>query len=140
MLRLRLVTPDRILFEQEVDSVSLPTVDGEVTILSHHASLAALLVSGIMRYRSGDTVEEAAVSGGFVHIERDGTVLVLADTAERGEELDVSILETAKARAKEAVQKAASKDDLSFAMAAAGLERELARYRLAIKHRGRKKA
>jgi len=134
-LHFKLVTPDRVLLDTEVSSVSLPTPDGEITVLNHHIPLATLLVPGIVRTKKNGVEEEVAVSGGFVEIKRDGTVMVLADTAERGQELELSVIEEAKKRAQAVVNNAARQDDEAFAAAAAGLERELARYRVASRHR-----
>jgi F0F1-type ATP synthase epsilon subunit len=75
------------------------------------------------------------VSGGFIHIEQDGKATVLAETAELGHELDLSVIEEAKKRAEDVMKRAVSADDVSFAAAAAALERELARYKVALKHR-----
>lgn len=136
-MRFRLVSPDRTLIDDEVISVSLPTLQGQITVLSVHAALASVLVAGIITVkREGKPNEEVAVSRGFIQIE-ENVATVLADTAERGEDLDVAVIEEAKQRAEQVMKSAASKDDVSFAMAAAALERELARYKLAIKYRRR---
>ena len=135
MINVRLITPDRVLFDQSAESISLPTVEGEITVLSHHAPLTALLVPGIIQLQHASTKEELAVSGGFIHVEAGSKVMVLADTAERGQELDLSVIEQAKERARQVMQQAVNTDDVAFAQAAAALERELARYRVASKHR-----
>lgn len=134
-LHLKLITPDRSLLDEEVSSVSLPTADGEITVLPHHIPLATLLVPGIVRAKRDGTDDEIAVSGGFVEVKKDGTVMILADTAERGQELDLSVIEEAQQRAKAVMSNAARQDDESFAAAAAGLQREIARYRVATRHR-----
>ena len=135
-LHFRLVTPERVLMDQDVVSVSLPTMDGEITVLQNHAPLAATLVAGIARVRKADgTEEDVAVSDGVIHVDEKGVISVLAQTAEHGRELDLSVIEEARQRAMKLMTQAASQDDVAFAAAAAGLERELARYRLATKHR-----
>ncbi|HEU0050457.1 MAG TPA: ATP synthase F1 subunit epsilon [Patescibacteria group bacterium] len=139
-LRFKLVTPDRVLIDEDVQSISLPTPDGEITILPNHVPLASLLVPGIAHVVREQGAEEIAVSSGFIRVGNDGTVNVLADTAEQGHELDLSIIEEAKKRAENVMKQAVMKDDASFAQAAAGLEREMARYKLAIKHRSGKGA
>jgi len=134
-LKFKLVTPDRSLFDEEAASVTLPTSEGEVTILPHHAPFTALVTAGIAHLTKADgKMDEVAVSDGFVHVTQSGEVTVLTDTAERGFELDVSTIEQAKERAKELMKKTAAMDDVSFAAAAAALEKELARLRLAHKH------
>ncbi len=134
-LHFELITPERVVFKQEVDQVTLPTQQGEISILSNHVPLVASLVAGVARLKVGDIEEDVAVSGGFIEISADGKVRVLADTAERGHELDLSIIEQAKQRAEQVMNEVVRSDDAAYAAAAAGLERELARYRVVSKHR-----
>jgi len=108
----------------------LPTAQGEITILPGHISLVAALVPGIARLKAGGREEEVAVSGGFIQVGKD-RVRVLADTAERGEELDLSVIEEAKQRAEKVMKEAVRLDDNSYAAAMAAMGRELARYKLA---------
>jgi F-type H+-transporting ATPase subunit epsilon len=138
MLKFKLVTPERVLFEQEAASVSLPTVQGEITILPKHESLVAALKPGVAKFIYPDgKVEDIAVSGGFIQVEND-QVTVLADTAERGEELTLEAIEQAEQRAREVMKQTKFADANSYAAAAAALERELARYRTAQRHRARR--
>jgi len=134
-MKFKLVTPDRVLADKEVKAATLPTADGEITVLPGHALLASLLVPGIIKLQTDSGTEEVAVSGGFINVGPDGTVDVLADTAEQGHELDLAVIEQAKERAKQAMKEAIGKDDTAFAMAAAALERELSRFKLAMKHK-----
>ena len=137
--RLKLLTPERTLSEEDVLSVSLPTLTGEITILSGHVALASLLVAGVVRIKRSAGEEELAVSGGFIQVSDKGqNVTVLADTAERGHELDLIALEAAKERARQVMREAIKQDDVSFAAAAAALERELARHRVASRHQAHK--
>jgi F-type H+-transporting ATPase subunit epsilon len=136
-LTITLTTPERQVLSVMGESISIPTVEGELTILPGHAPLVALLVSGMATVRRGSEEEYLAVSGGFVQIEKD-TVAILADTAERAEELDVAKIEEARERARALLTEERRKDDVSAAAALAGLERELARLRVAQKHRTRR--
>ena len=137
MIHFELVTPERVVFKQEIDAVTLPTSEGEITVLPGHIPLVASLTAGIARLKKGNVEEDVAVSGGFIEIQTGDMVRVLADTAERGIELDLKTIEEAKARAEKVMSETARTDDVGFAMAAAALERELARYRVARKHTGR---
>ncbi len=137
MIHFELITPERVVYRQEADQVTLPTAQGEITVLPGHASLVAALVPGIARLKTKGTEEEVAVSGGFIEVGND-KVRVLADTAERGEELDISVIEEAKKRAEKVMQEAARQDDVSFAAAMASMEREMARYKLAKRRRAPK--
>jgi F-type H+-transporting ATPase subunit epsilon len=84
-----LVTPERVVFEGEVQSVSLRTDDGEAAFFAGHTPLIGALVPGVVRFQREDGSEErAAVHGGFVQVEGD-SVVVLAPIAELAEEIDV---------------------------------------------------
>jgi F-type H+-transporting ATPase subunit epsilon len=139
MLHFSLITPERILFQEEAVSVTLPTADGEITVLPNHAPLVAALVPGVAALvRADGLAEDMAVSGGFIKIERGSKVTVLADTAERGQELSLNVIREAKERADAVMKRAVTRDDAAYALAAASLERELARERAAIRHARRK--
>ncbi len=134
MINFELVTPERVLFREEIEAVTLPTMQGEITVLNHHAPLVAVLVAGVAQLKLAHGSEEVAVSGGFIQIS-DNHVRVLADSAERATELDLTAIEKAKERAEQVMKDTARTDEKAFAMAAAALERELARYKVATKHR-----
>lgn len=136
----QLITPERVVFKEEVEQVTLPTALGEITILPNHEQLVASLVPGVARLKTKKGDEEVAVSGGFIEVSSGNNIKVLADTAERGFELDLSSIEQAKARAEQVMRETARTDDASYAAAAAALERELARYKVAHKHRGARKS
>lgn len=132
-LQLKIVTPERLVYEAQVDSVTAMTTAGEVTILLGHISLVAPLRAGEMRIKIGNEEEFLAVSTGFLEV-RDGKIVsVLADTAERLEELELSKIEEAKQRAEAMLKEKKFADDRAFADAAAHLERELARYKVAMR-------
>jgi len=136
----QITTPEREVYSDEVDQVTLPTLDGEITILPNHLPLVSVLVAGEARVVSGGEETLMAVSGGFIEVQPDSKVIVLADTAERAEELDIEKIEEAKKNAEKALEEKRDLDDESFAEAAAALERELARLRVARKkYRGTKR-
>lgn len=130
-----LVTPERLVMREEVDQVTIPTQDGEITVLPHHAALVANLSAGVMHLMRGSEEEDVAVSGGVVQIGEGGRVRVLAETAERGHELELEAIEEARARAEKVMSEAVRTDDVSFAAAAAALERETARLKTARRYR-----
>lgn len=136
--RFELLTPERNVFERDVDQASVPTTEGEITVLTHHIPLVALLAPGIIRILHRGVEEEVAVSGGFIHVQPDGALRVLADTAERGQELNLSVIEAAKSRAEQVMKDVVRADDTAYAAAAAALEREVARYKVARKHHASK--
>lgn len=132
-LTLKIVTPERIVFEGAVDSLSAMTEMGEVTILPNHVPLVTLLKAGEMRAMVGKELLLLAVSTGLLEVRAGNQIVVLAQTAERSEELELAEIEAAKARAEEALSEARKRNDVSFADAAAHLEREMARYKVVLK-------
>lgn len=138
-LQFELTTPERIVAKEETDGVTLPTKEGEITVLPGHVPLVAVLVPGMMTLFKGDQEEYLAVSGGFVEVQPGSKLIVLADTAERASELDLQKVEEAQERARLLLTEKRHADDISSASAVAALERELARVRVAKKHRSRKR-
>jgi F-type H+-transporting ATPase subunit epsilon len=132
MLKLKIVTPQKTLIETEVDSVSLPTPLGEITILPHHIPYASILSSGEIRFKTGRKIEFIAISSGFVEMSAANQVVVLVDTAEFGHEIDLKQAEDARERARTLMS---SKDAQSQAQASASFQKQLARIRVARKHR-----
>lgn len=132
-LHYSIVTPERIVEEGEADSISVMTMLGEITVLAHHVPLLALMQAGEMRIRHEGREELLATSTGMLEVRQDGSVVILADTADREDELEIEAIEAAKKRAEDALKEARNRNDVSYADAAAHLERELARYRVALK-------
>jgi F-type H+-transporting ATPase subunit epsilon len=132
MIKFELVTPERVVFRTEIDQATLPTKEGEITVLANHAALVAELVPGVVHLVRGKTEEDVAVSGGFIQV-GDNRIRVLADTAERGVELKLEAIEQAKERAEAVMKETVRSDDTAYAAAAASLERELARFKVAKK-------
>jgi F-type H+-transporting ATPase subunit epsilon len=129
----RIITPERVLSEEDVDSVSLPAADGQVTVHTHHTAYVGLLQPGVVYIRRAADAEgeEVAISGGFAKVEEGGkTLTLLVETAEKAQELDAKVIEAAQARAKQVMESTAKYDDASFAAAAAALQREMARARV----------
>ncbi len=89
MIKLEIVTPSKKVFDDTVDSVTVPTMTGEVGIFPNHAPLISTLRSGILSYMRGVTVEKMVISGGFVEVSAN-KVSVLADIAETAEEIDAT--------------------------------------------------
>jgi F-type H+-transporting ATPase subunit epsilon len=134
-LTLQIITPERVVFEEDgVDSVTLPGSEGQLTVLPRHAPLMTALQPGELVLRKGGDEVEIAVSGGFLEV-RDDKVTVLADTAERSEEIDAERAERARREAEE--QLANRQGDIDVARVMAALERAQARVRVA--ERGRRR-
>jgi F-type H+-transporting ATPase subunit epsilon len=98
-LRVEIVTGEReVLVEDDVDMVVAPGIEGQLGILPQHAPLVTTLAPGELRIVKGGSEEDFAVSGGFLQVGPD-RVMVLADTAERSEEIDIARAEEARRRA-----------------------------------------
>ena len=135
MLKFRIVTPERVVFEEEVDQVTMMTRNGEITVLPHHLPLVTILEPGELRYKKNNEEHFLAVSGGFVEVKSDNTLSILADTAERADEIDLARAEAAKAKAERLMQEARSKADVDFVAVQANLERALNRLKVGNKYR-----
>jgi F-type H+-transporting ATPase subunit epsilon len=93
-----IVTPERIVYTNEVEMVVVPTIDGEIGILPLHAPLVGALKPGEVRIKFGDTTEWFAVSGGYIQVHED-KVIILADDAIIASQIDVERARQAKALA-----------------------------------------
>jgi len=141
-LKLKIVTPERLVLEEMVDQVTLPSSEGEITILPDHIPLITGLTSGDVVAKSGVEEVPMAVVGGFVEVKKneDGVteVAVLADFAEHIAELSEEKIAQAKARAEELKKQMENKELVDFEHFAAELERSLTRVKIADKWRTKK--
>ncbi len=133
-LQLLLVTPDRRLVDEVVDEVQLPGLEGYLGILPGHAALLTELGVGEMSYRRGNETHYAAVIGGYAEVLPD-RVTVLAEIAERAEEIDEDRARAARERAEKRLAKAGD-PDTDWNRAAAALKRALVRLQVAAKGGG----
>jgi len=136
-IRLDIVTAERAVYSEDVDMVIAPGVEGQLGILPHHTPLMTTLQAGELRVRKGGEEVSLAISGGFLEVRPD-RVVVLADAAERAEEIDVARAEKAKRRAQErlAEKRAPGIDE---ARTEVSLRRSLARLKVAAAVRRRRK-
>ena len=129
-LMLEVVTAEREVFSGEVDSVIAPGLGGELGILPRHAPLVAMLQAGELRFRRSDEETNLAIGGGFLEV-ANNRVIVLADSAERAEEIDLARAQEAQERARTLVAERGSADRAGFEQALAELRREQIRIRVA---------
>jgi F-type H+-transporting ATPase subunit epsilon len=115
-LKLEIVTAERALYSAEVDAVTAPGADGELGILPMHAPLLAALKEGELRVLQDGNEQFIAVAGGFIEVLGD-TVTILADAAERAEEIDLERAQTAMRRAQERLAQRGEQVDLERALA-----------------------
>lgn len=134
-IKFQIITPERVVFSDEIDQVTLNTRDGEITVLPHHAPLVTALNPGELICKKGESEYPMAVSGGFAEIRPDNTVIILADTAEKAEEIDVTRAEEAKERALKTMQESRQLDHAEFAALQATLDRAMLRLKVGNKYR-----
>jgi F-type H+-transporting ATPase subunit epsilon len=137
-LKLKVATPERVLFEEEVSELVVPTTSGVLTILPEHAALISEIAPGEMIIRNGKDDQIALVFGGFLHVKTDSEVIVLAESAEHIHEITEKEAEEARKRA-EGLMKSAGKDKVMMAEAEAMFAKNLLRLRVLRKHRTHKK-
>jgi len=134
-LSLDIVTPERVVLSEDgFDIVVAPGIEGELGLLPRHAPLMTMLEIGELRARRGAEEMHLAIAGGFLEI-RDNRVTILADAAERSEEIDIARAEAARRRAEEAM--ANRHAELDVAMVLAEARRAEVRVRVAQRRRRR---
>ncbi len=128
MIKLEIVTPEKRVFDETVDSVTVPTANGEIGILPNHAPLISTLKPGILTYSNKGTSEKIVVSGGFVEVNPE-KVSILADVAEKADEVDVESAKSERDQA-EKVLSAWSGSEEAFEVEKERLEKAQARLSL----------
>jgi F-type H+-transporting ATPase subunit epsilon len=135
-IKVDIVTAERVVYSAEVDEVIAPGVEGQLGILPHHAPLMTILQAGELIVKKGGHEEVLAISGGFLEVRPDH-VIVLADQAERAEEIDAARAEEARKRAEERLKNKESGTDEQRAEAA--LRRAMVRLSVVEKVKTRRK-
>lgn len=133
-LTLSIVTPERELVRVQVDDVELPGSEGYFGVLPGHTPMLATLTVGRLTYRSGQETHTLAVAGGFAEVLPDA-VTVLAQIAERAEDIDLSRAEAARRRAEERLSR--NEADLDYARARTALDKAVLRVQVASRSRAR---
>jgi F-type H+-transporting ATPase subunit epsilon len=128
-LHLEIVTPERLAYEDDVDMVIVPGVEGELGILPHHAPLVTTLGLGELRIKKGTVEESFAIVGGFLQVRPD-KVVVMAETADLASEIDLEKAQQARNEAERALETAAN-EPADLAAARAALQTALIRIRVA---------
>jgi F-type H+-transporting ATPase subunit epsilon len=125
-IRLELVTPERLVLSEDVDEVVIPGYEGEFGVLPEHTQYLSIVTVGVLRYRKGADWHKIAIGGGFAEVTPE-RVVVMAETAERAEEIDVERARRARERAETEIRKTQSIDDETYTKSAAALERAMSR-------------
>jgi len=136
MIHVSIVTPDGVVYDDEVTQVSVPTEMGEVTILANHVPMVSAVKAGELVFVKADGARvPLAVSRGVLEVRAGNKIVILTDTAERAEHIDIDVAEKARARAEELMRTMKNADDVEFARIQASLEREMARLHVGKKYR-----
>jgi len=126
--RFKVVAPDGLVLDKDVEFVLVRSEDGDLGILARHTPLLASLEIGVVRYRENGKEHKIAVSGGFLEV-ADNKVTILANTAETAEQIDVPRAQAAKERAEKRLQERKPGTDIQRAEIA--LKKALARLKAA---------
>ena len=136
-IKIDIVTAERLVYSDEVDVIVAPGTEGQLGILPHHAPLMTMLQPGELLLKKGAEEISLAITGGFLEVRPD-KVVILADAAERAEEIDLARAEEAKKRAEERL-KGRAMPEMDSARAEASLKRALTRIRVAERRRRRER-
>lgn len=114
-IRLKVITPRKIVMDKMVNSVTVPTVDGEITILPHHVHLFSLLVEGIVKIKTTGAEDDLAIGGGYIETNGE-TVTVLVSRAYGQAEIDKDLTDKAVEEAKHILSKSTDEKERAEAM------------------------
>jgi F-type H+-transporting ATPase subunit epsilon len=134
-LRLDIVTAEQVVYSEDVDVVVAPGVEGQLGVLPHHAPLMTMLQPGELLVKKGGEELCMAITGGFLEVRPD-RVIILADAAERAEDIDVARAEEAKRRAQERLKE--HTPGVDTARTEAALRRAITRLGVAERRRRRR--
>lgn len=127
-IAVEIVTPERLVYSETVDMIVVPGVEGYLGILPLHAPIVSGLNIGVLKVVTGGKESKMAISGGFMEVS-DDKVVVLADTAEIGNEIDVLRAKSARERAEQRLSNRSA--DIDAARAEMALSRAMARLKAA---------
>ena len=134
-LSLKIATPEKLVYEDnELDSVTLPTTLGEITILPNHIPIVVKIAPGEVIIRKKGLEHVLVTMQGFMHLDKVGNIVVLSDYAIRSEDVELAKVEEAKKKAETAMKEKTSQKD--FAIAEAELRKTLLELKIAQKRKG----
>lgn len=137
-MQFQIITPEKVVTSEEISQVSIPTSTGEITILPHHTPIITIIEPGELKYVKNGEHFSLSVSGGFLEVRENGSVVILADTAEHAHEIDLTRAEEARARAATLMKSERNKEDVGYGALEGSMEKELARLRVGNKYRNLK--
>lgn len=135
-IKFKIVTPERVVYENEVDEATIPTTEGQITVLPHHIPLMSLLNAGELILKKDGQEIPMAVSSGFIQV-NNNEIIILADTAEHAEEIDEARASEARIRAHNLLKEAKNTEDVNYTALVAKMEREVARLNISRRRKHR---
>ena len=133
-MKVEIITPEKIAYSEDADQVSLPTAEGEITVLPGHIPLVTQLLPGELTLKKGNQYIVMAAGGGFAEI-TGKKVSIATDLAQRPEEIDERFAEEARKRAEQALTERERLSEEEFAVTAANLQKALAQLKIKRRHR-----
>jgi len=130
-LHLKIVTPEKLIFDEEVSQVNVSTDMGQIGILPNHANLMAQLAPGELIIKKAGKEDSMAIGGGFLQV-ADNVLTVMTDLATYAQDIDEKVVEEAKKRAEQALSQTLS--DEEYAETLANLEKSLVQLRIKRRH------
>lgn len=130
-LKLKIVTPEKQIFDKEVDQVNVQTSDGVIGILPNHTNLMAKIIPGELTIKDSGKISHLVTGEGFLQV-ASNTLVVMTDLAQSSADIDERAVEEAKKRAEEALQKQLSDEEVAETMAI--IEKSLAQLRVKRRH------
>lgn len=134
MLHLQIITPEKIVFDEDVDQVSLPTETGQITVLPKHTGLVTNMEPGELIYKKHQKETHLAVGFGFAQVGH-ADVKILVDLAAVPEEIEEKAIEMAKKQAEVALAQKHLLSEEEYATAAANLQKALTQLKVKRRHR-----
>ena len=135
-INLQIITPEKIAYKDKADQITLPTGDGEITIMANHIPLISTMKHGELIVKNDGKEIPMAVCNGFIEV-RKNCIIIMTDIAERVEEIDEQLAKEAKEKAQNLLKEKDRMSDVAFADATALLEKSLARIRVARRRKRR---
>ena len=124
-IHFKIATPEKIVYENDVLQISIPTSTGEITVLPHHSPLVSIVQAGELKIVDGNGEQILAVAGGFLEVKANNEIIILADNAERVENIDIERAEAARKRAEEQMNALKGQEDVDYAKLQAIIDREM---------------
>src|SRR5438105_5043425 len=111
MLHISIITPEKTLYQEEADEITIPTTEGEITILPKHVPLVSQIAQGELTIKKGASLHHMAISGGFLELQQD-KITILADYAIKSEDINIAKVEEAKKRAQKLMEEKGTDEEM----------------------------